>query len=472
MAAPRTKLICTLGPATAGPEQVRALVEAGCSVFRVNFSHGTPAEQAALVDAVLRVEADLGTCLGVMVDLPGPKVRLGELAEKSIRLRAEQRFVLRAGGGPGDQDGAPISYPGLAGDVHPGDRIMLADGAVDLLVREVDGDVITECVRGGLIRPRAGVNVPAERLSLPAIGDRDREGLARALDLGVTFVAQSFVRGSGDVAELRSLMGDRAVPIVAKLETRPAIDDAEAILRTADAVMVARGDLGVEMPMEEIPMLQKELLAGARLAGVPGVVATQMLESMIRAPRPTRAEASDVANAVLDGADAVLLSGETAIGDYPVEAAEAATRIAAFAEERAGRFRLTGTACRHASEAAAVAHAAAQVAAGDPDVVAIACFTETGLTANLLSAERSGVGVYAFSPHLEVRRGLCLRWGLSPLAVADPVDTDSMIAAMDEGLRAAGIAGGGDAVVMVASSPAGRAKTNMLKVHHVGAPSG
>ena len=224
MAAPRTKLICTLGPATAGPEQVRALVEAGCSVFRVNFSHGTPEEQAALVDAVLRVEADLGTCLGVMVDLPGPKVRLGELTEKSIRLRAEQRFVLRAGGGPADRDGAPISYPGLAGDVHPGDRIMLADGAVDLLVRQVDGDVITECVRGGLIRPRAGVNVPAERLSLPAIGDRDREGLARALDMGVTFVAQSFVRGAGDVAELRSLMGDRAVPIVAKLETRPAIE--------------------------------------------------------------------------------------------------------------------------------------------------------------------------------------------------------------------------------------------------------
>ena len=278
----------------------------------------------------------------------------------------------------------------------------------------------TECVRGGTVRSGQGVNVPAERLGLPAVTERDREGLVRALDLGVDLVAQSFVRDADDVAELRSLMGERPVPIVAKIETKPAVEHIEAILRVADAMMVARGDLGVELPMEEIPLLQKDLLRAARAASRPAIVATQMLESMIRAPRPTRAEATDVANAVLDGADGIMLSGETAIGRYPFEAAAAAARIAEAVESRGAEYRAAQPACRHTGEGPAVAHAAAAVASEDRDVVAITCYTETGRTARLLSAERPGCPVYAFVP-VESPPGARLLWGVIALAVANPV---------------------------------------------------
>ncbi len=465
----RTKLVCTLGPACATVDAIRALVGAGADVLRVNFSHGSEEGHAELVANARAVAERERLDLAVMADLPGPKIRLGELATEPLRLVAGQRFLLRPAGGPGDAEGAPTSYPGLAEDVRAGDRVLLADGAVELVVRGAGPNgVLTECVRGGWVRSRAGVNVPAERLSVPAITDRDRDGLARALDLGADLVAQSFVRSAADVIGLRALMGARAVPIVAKIETRPAVDDIAAILEQADAIMVARGDLGVELPMEEIPVLQKELLVAARGSGKPAIVATQMLESMIRAPRPTRAEASDVANAVLDGADAMMLSGETAIGEFPVEAARAADRIAEVVEERAGRFQAAKTPCTHTDEASAVAHAAAEIAADDAAVVAIACYTETGRTAGLLSAERPSVPIYAFVPDAPVRRGLAIRWGVVPMPARVPADTDEMIGLMDEGLRGTGVVGPGSSVVMAASSPVGKTHTNMLKVHQVG----
>jgi pyruvate kinase len=465
----RAKLVCTLGPASGTSEGVRALAEAGCDVFRVNLSHGAAGSHAELVRAVRSTAGQLERDLAVMADLPGPKIRLGELAKEPLRLTAGSPFVLRARGGPGDETGASTTYPELARDVRAGDRVLFADGAVELVVRETDGEnVVTECSRGGSVRSHAGVNVPAERLGLPAITDRDREGLAIAVELGVDLVAQSFVRGGDDLMELRDLMGGRAVPIIAKVETRPAIEDIDRVLAQADGIMVARGDLGVELPLEEIPILQKELLRKARAAGKPTVVATQMLESMIHAPRPTRAEASDVANAILDGADAIMLSAETAIGEFPTEAAGVAARIAEVAEERAGAFRATAAVCTHSDESAAVAHAVAQVAGGDPEVIAIACFTRTGRTAALLSTERPGVPIYAFAPDPAVRRRLALRWGVTALAAEIPGDTDEMIDLMDGGLRAAGVASGGDTVVMSGSLPAGKTQTNMLKVHHVG----
>lgn len=467
----RAKLVCTLGPASAAPESVRALAEAGTEVFRVNLSHGDAESHGELVRTVRAVADVLGRELAVMTDLPGPKIRIGELAAEPLSITVGARFVLRAAGPPGDVEGAPTTYPDLAHDVRTGDRVLLADGAMELIVREIVGeDVVTECVRAGSIRSRAGLNVPAERLSLPAITPRDREGLSCALDLGVDLIAQSFVRSGADLIGLRALMGERTVPIVAKIETRPAVDDIVGVLAEADAIMVARGDLGVELPMEEIPILQKELLLAARSQGKPAIVATQMLESMVHAPRPTRAEASDVANAVLDGADALMLSAETAIGEFPVEAARAAARIAQVAEERAGGFRSAATPCAHTDDAAAVAHAAAEVAAGAPDVVAIACFTGTGRTAALLSSERPGVPIYAFSPEPAVRRSLAVRWGVRALPAGLPEDTDEMIGLMDEGLCAAGLARDGDPVVMAASSPAGKTGTNMLKVHHIGGP--
>jgi pyruvate kinase len=475
MNAPGAKLVCTLGPATESSDSVRALAEAGCDVFRVNFSHGDPSDHAKRVQVARSVCDELGSDLAVMADLPGPKVRLGDLVTEPLALSAGSRFVLRPGGragAEGSAGGASITYDGLARDVQPGDRILLADGAVELIVRDVEGDeVVTEVVRAGSIRARAGVNVPAERLGLPAITDRDREALAAALDLGVDLVAQSFVRSAADVAGLRALMGARALPIVAKIETRPAVEDIDEVLEESDAVMVARGDLGVELPMEEIPIVQKEILLAARSAARPAIVATQMLESMTHAPRPTRAEATDVANAVLDGADAIMLSAETAIGEFPVEAAAAAVRIAEVAEERGSRFQAGRPGCTHADEGAVAAHAASQIARDDPDVVAVSCFTRTGRTAAFLSIERPPVPIYAFAPDPSVRRALAIRWGVRPLPAAVPEDTDDMIARMDRGLRDAGAAREGQAAVMVAASPFGKAHTNTIKIHRIGSLS-
>ena len=460
----RTKLVCTLGPATNTPKFIRGLVTAGASIFRINFSHGSSADHERAVELVRAVEAKSDGAIAVMADLPGPKVRLGTLHRDPLKLVPGQGFALRHDA-EADEESAATTYPDLARDMRTGDRILLADGAVELAVTGVDGHAVqTECVRGGTVRSGQGVNVPAERLGLPAITERDREGLARALDLGVDLVAQSFVRGPQDIKELRALMGSRAVPIVAKIETKPAVEQIDTILRVTDVVMVARGDLGVELPMEEIPLLQKDLLRAARAASTPAIVATQMLESMIRAPRPTRAEATDVANAVLDGADGIMLSGETAIGRFPFEAAAAAV------ESRGEEYRAAQPACRHAGEGPAVAHAAAAVAIEDRNVVAITCYTETGRTARLLSAERPSCPVYAFIPGEDVRRANAVLWGVTPLPARKPADTDEMIALMDEGLQAFGLAAPGDAVVMAAASPAGKTTTNMLKIHRVGSP--
>ena len=465
-----TKLVCTLGPATNTPAFVRGLVAAGASVFRVNFSHGAPEDHARAVGLVRDAEAEGDRALAVLADLPGPKVRLAAMDPDPFRFSPGQPFELRPGGS-GDDRGTSTTYPDLADDLREGDRVLLADGAVELVVRASEGRTLrTECVRGGIVRSGQGVNVPAERLTLPAVTERDREGLARALDLGVDLVAQSFVRESGDLLELRALMGERIVPIVAKIETKPAIENLGSILEVTDALMVARGDLGVELPMEQIPLLQKDLLRRSRDAGRPVVVATQMLESMTRAPRPTRAEATDVANAVLDGADAIMLSGETAIGEYPFEAAAAAAKIAAAVESRAADYRAAQPACRHRGQAAAVAHAVAAIATSEAEVVAITCYTETGSTARLLSAERPSSPIYAFMPNQQVRRVTTLNWGVVALAAERPDDTEGMIALMDGGVRERGLVAPGELVVMAASSPVGRTTTNILKLHKVGSP--
>jgi pyruvate kinase len=466
----RVKLVCTLGPATNTPAFVRGLVHAGTSVFRINFSHGSRDDHERAARLVRDAEADAGRSLAVMADLPGPKVRLGPVDPDPLRFAPGQRFALRPDG-PADEGGTTTTYPGLADDLREGDRLLLADGAVELTVSRIQGSTVrTECVRGGIVRSGQGVNVPAERLGLPAVTDRDREGLSHASEMGVDLIAQSFVRGPDDIEELRGIMGDRVVPIVAKIETKPAIENIDAILGVTDAIMVARGDLGVELPMEQIPLLQKDLLRSARSSGRPAIVATQMLESMIKAPRPTRAEATDVANAVLDGADGIMLSGETAIGEYPFEAAAAASKIAEAAEARTADYRATQPACRHTGEAAAVAHAVADVASAEPDVVAITCFTETGRTARLLSAERPSCPIFAFMPDAAVRRATTVQWGVTPLPCEHPADTDEMIVLMDRGLREHGVADPGQLVVMAAASPAGRTTTNMLKLHLVGSP--
>jgi pyruvate kinase len=489
----RTKLVCTLGPATL--DRIPELIDAGVDVARLNFSHGSLDDHARAAERVRAAAHAAGRIVGILADLPGPKVRMGTFPGGSVELPTGARFLFHphdpASAPPGDVTGTSTTHRGLPADVRPGDRVLLADGAVELRVLE-QGDAerpaVAEVVRGGVARSRTGVNVPSERLSLPAVSERDRVCLAAALELGVDFVAQSFVRRAADLLELRAAIGGDSVPIVAKIETRAAIDAQDEILAETDAIMVARGDLGVEIDFEDVPLVQKELVRRARIAGVPVIVATQMLESMTAAPRPTRAEASDAANAVLDGADAIMLSAETAVGAYPIEAAKAAVRIVDVADERgaayappldrsllhpkAGSWRPAGIPGDADVDAAwALAAAAADLADRDPKIMAIACFTGTGRRAALLSSARPGEPIVAFSPDERVLRRLTIWHGIEPRPLDPPGDTDGLLAAMDDALRACRLAAPGELVVLVASSPNGRGRTNLVKVHAIDGPA-
>jgi pyruvate kinase len=460
-----TKLVCTIGPSSEA--RVGELIDAGMDVARINCSHGERDDHDRLLRAVRSAAEGTGRRVGIMVDLPGPKIRLGELEGGKVTLETGATFTLQADG-TGDARGAATTHPGLAGELEPGDRILLADGAAELRVVEPSGSaLVTEVVRGGTVRSRAGVNVPSERLGIPAITPKDEDDLAWAVGEGVDMVAQSFVRRAFDVRALAGLIGEPRPVLVAKIETKAAVEDAAAIIAAADAVIVARGDLGVETALEEIPVHQKRLVDLANRAAVPVVVATQMLESMISAPRPTRAEAGDVAGAVFDGADAVMLSAETAIGEFPIEAARTAARILEAAETSGAEF-LPATREPDALdlEELPLARAAAVLARrGGAD--AVACFTRTGLTARLLSAARPGVPIVAFSPDPRAVGRMTLFHGVRPMSIEAPEDTDGMIASMDEGLRSAGLVEPGAGVVMVASSPAGQTHANLLKVHRV-----
>ncbi|MBA3308400.1 MAG: pyruvate kinase [Chloroflexi bacterium] len=487
---PHTKLVCTLGPASA--ERIPALIEAGMSVARLNFSHGTEADHRRTATAVRQAAATVGWPVALMADLPGPKVRLGDLVRGSITLRDGARLLIRGHDAPGDETVVSTSHPALGSDLEVGDRVLLADGAVELRVLAAGDLLETEVVRGGTVRSGAGVNIPSERLTLPAITERDRRALEVALSIGVDLVAQSFVRRAQDLSSLRTLLGRHRVGVVAKLETRAAVEDLAAILEGADAVMVARGDLGVEIPYEEIPLVQKRIVAAALAVGRPVIVATQMLESMTAHSRPTRAEASDVTTAVLEGADAVMLSAETAIGRHPIEAAKAAMRICGFAEangaayetrlERSRPFPPPVVADRRpvhggglpteeeAEQRAAwaIASAAADLADRDPHIGALACYTTSGRTAALLSAARPHKAILALSADPVVLRRLALYRGVVAGAAEQPADTDAVVALIDRVARESLGLGTGASVVIVAGSPVGRALTNVLRVHRLG----
>ena len=459
----RTKLVCTIGPATI--ERVDELVEAGMDVARVNFSHGNAERHALAADRVRAAAEASGRNVAVLVDLSGPKIRLGDFAAGEVELEPGTGFDLHPEPWPaGDAHGAHVGRQ-LVGELAAGDRILLADGAAELRVTGADDVLHTEVVRGGTVRSRAGVNVPAERLSGPILTERDRADIPRAIEIGADLVAQSFVRRAADIAELRELLGPDGPPIVAKIETRPAVDDFDAICEAADAIMLARGDLGVELPYEEVPIIQKQLLRRALDRGVPTIVATQMLESMTGAPRPTRAEASDVANAIFDGADAIMLSGETAIGAYPILAAEAAVRIARLCEERGPELLPDGAPPRPGSDASALAFAAASVAATEPDVSAIACYTRTGRTARMIAALRPRVPILAFSPDGAVVRQLALVHGVEARPCVPPPDTGGRLGLMAWLLGEDTTLPPGSAVVLVASTATPGSGPNLLEVH-------
>ncbi len=467
----RTKLVCTVGPASA--RHVAELVAAGMDVARLNFSHGTPAARAVAAGSVRAASAAADRPVAVLADLSGPKLRLGELEGGVVRLQTGRPFALRPTGRPrggpslGPTAGAVVTYRRLAADVRPGDRVLLADGAVELRVTAVGDDVETEVVRGGTIRSRQGVSIPSERLSTPALTARDRQDVPRALELGADFVAQSFVRRAADVRQLRDLLGPDGPPIVAKIETRPAIDAFDEILDVVQAVMIARGDMGVELPYEEVPIVQKQLVRRALDRGIPTIVATQMLESMITSPRPTRAEASDVANAVFDGADAIMLSGETAIGAFPVLAAEAAVRIIRLCEERGTALLPAGAIVPASGDAGALAYAASALASADLGVAAIACYTRSGRTARMLSALRPRVPIFAFSPDPVVVARLSLVHGVLARTCVPPSDTAARLGLMAWLLSESRDLPPGSAVALVASTAEAGSGPNLLEVHRL-----
>ena len=460
----RTKLVATIGPASI--DCIPELLAAGMDVARINLSHGTDEEHALAIGRVR--EAD--PTAAVLVDLPGPKIRLGDLVEPVVKLTAGDGFVLRPGDeAPGDASSAYVGYPALGEDLRAGDRILLADGAAELRVVSIGPEVQTEVVRGGPIRPHAGVSVPSDRLSRPTLTEEDRRGAPRVAALGANYLAQSFVRRSDDIRELRALTGSAALPIVAKIETRAAVDDFDDVARAADAVMIARGDLGVELPFEEVPIIQKQLVRRALDLGVPVIVATQMLESMVVAPRPTRAEASDVANAIFDGADAILLSAETAIGANPVLAVEAAARIAVECDRRGSAYLSPGRSPTAETDADALAYAAVALAGAEADVTAIACYTRSGRTARILSSLRPRVPILAFSPDPVVVAELALVHGVH----ARPCEAaaDARLAFLSGHLEAEPGLPAGSAVVLVASTAAPGSGPNLLEVARVLRPS-
>jgi pyruvate kinase len=464
----KTKIVATVGPACDEPGVLEALMDAGVDVVRLNASHTSREDLQRRLDAVRAAAGRCGRHVAVMLDLGGPKLRIGEMADDTILVEGAH-FALVAGDCPGDATQACVTYAGLFDDLAVGDRVLLDDGRIALAVTAVTpGRVEAVVETGGPLGSHKGVNVPGVRLGLDAVTPKDLDDVAWALEAGVDLIAQSFVRGPQDVARLRAAMGPHPLPIVAKIEKHEAAGAIEAIVAVADAVMVARGDLGVETSAEEVPVLQRAIVAACHAAGRPVVVATQMLESMITAVRPTRAEASDVANAVFEGADAVMLSAETAVGRHPALAVETMARICVTAEEYGGPLAHTRALVGSRDDVTRAVSAAVCSLAADLDVAAIVTATESGATARAVAAHRPAVPVVAITPDARVARQLALVWGVVPEVVPAPANLEEMAGAAAEVARATGFARPGDLIALtagVALSLPGT--TDMLRVVHV-----
>jgi pyruvate kinase len=467
----RAKIVVTLGPASASPQRIRQLVDAGMDVARLNLSHGSHTDHEAAYAEVRRASDDTGRSVGVLVDLQGPKIRLGRIAAGPVTVAAGDELVITTDDVPGDRHIVSTTYAGLPDDVHPGDRILIDDGRVTLTVTAVAGrDVTTHVVVGGQLSDHKGLNLPDVDVSAPALTDKDIADLRWALRLRADLVALSFVRSRDDIAAVHRVMDEVGVrlPVLAKVEKPQAAHQLADIVDAFDGIMVARGDLGVEMPLEQVPLVQKDAVRLARAAAKPVIVATQMLESMVHAARPTRAETSDVANAVLDGADAVMLSEETSVGDYPVETVTTMARILATVDAGGAAFLPPLPPLEHASVADAITTAAAQVGAS-VGAQALVAFTQTGDTARRLARHRSPIPVLAFTPTQAVRSQLSLTWGVETFLVSAVEHTDDMVRLVDAALIDIDRLHVGDPVVIVAGSPPGiPGSTNALRVHRIG----
>ena len=472
----RTKIVCTIGPATRSPENLRLLVEAGMNVARLNFSHGSHQQHAEVIASLRAIARELDTPLALLQDLSGPKVRVGTIAGDGVQLRPGATATLTLADVPGDESEINLPVPEIFEAVGSGTHLMLDDGLLELRVRSKRADaLVCEVIVGGLLTSNKGVNVPGVSLPIAAVTDKDLDDLRFGIAQKVDYVAASFVRTASDIAVLRGVCeAARAkIPLIAKIEKHEAVQNIDAIMEAVDGIMVARGDLGVEVPIDEVPVIQKMLIHKANRAGKPVITATQMLDSMIRNPRPTRAEVSDVANAIFDGTDAVMLSGETAVGLYPFETVRMMARIATHTEgsidygsilDRKERFD-TGQ-----SITGAVGQATCDIA-HDLNCAAILTASATGRTARVVSRYRPRAPIICATNLRETYQRLALVWGVHPVIVEMADDSDSMMQASIDAAAQTGLVKNDDVVVLTGGVPVGRpGSTNFIKIHRIGQP--
>ena len=473
----RTKIVATVGPAIANPEMLRAVIEAGATTLRLNFSHGTHDDHQRAIQLIRQISYELQQPVGILQDLQGPKIRLGKFADGPITLKRGDAFTLTSRQVPGTPEISSVTYPLLANEVPDGSTILLDDGRVEMKVESVDQatkSLHCRVVVGGPLSNAKGVNFPGVYLSIKALTDKDRVDLKFGLAQGVDWIALSFVRNPQDVVEIKEIISaaGKSIPVIAKIEKHEAIEQMEDILSLCDGVMVARGDLGVELPAEEVPMLQKRLISTANRLGIPVITATQMLDSMVNSPRPTRAEISDVANAILDGTDAVMLSNEAAVGNYPVEAVETMARIAErIDQERSLSFQpAVGTAERSIPNA--ISQAVSQIA-HQLKARAILTLTKSGSTARNVSKFRPNIPILAVTPHMEVARRLQMVWGVQPLMVVNFPSTRQTLQASLNAAQEQGLVVEGDLIVRTAGTLQGvSGSTDLIKVEIVTAVMG
>lgn len=466
----RAKIVATLGPATSSYDNIRAIIDAGVDVARMNLSHGSYEVHEGVYANVRKAADDAGKPVAVLVDLQGPKIRLGKFEAGPYELAEGDIFKITTEDIIGTKEISSTTFKGLPNDVKPGDFLLIDDGKVRVRVIEVEGPVVTtEVIVAGPVSNNKGINLPGVAVNVPALSDKDEADLRWGLKLGADLIALSFVRNARDIERVHEIMAEegRKVPVVAKIEKPQAVDALEEIIEAFDAIMVARGDLGVELPLEAVPIVQKRAVELARRAAKPVIVATQMLESMISSPVPTRAETSDVANAVLDGADAVMLSGETSVGEYPTVTVQTMARIVTSTEEH-GLERILPLGTRPRTQSGAITLAAVEVA-DFVEAKFLCVFTESGESARRMARLRSRIPILAFTPEESVRRRMSLFWGVQSFVVGRVTHTDQMVAQVDEALKSTGRAVDGDKVIIISGSPPGiPGTTNDIRVHRVG----
>ena len=466
----RAKIVCTMGPAVESPEKVRELIAAGMNMARLNLSHGSYEEHQGRLNRVREAAKEAGKAVAILVDLQGPKIRLARFENGPHELARGDIFTITTDEVPGTKERVGTTYKGLPGDCKPGDFIMIDDGKVTVEVIEVKGnDVVTKCIFPGTVSNNKGLNLPGVAVSVPAMSDKDEEDLRWGLRAGADFIALSFVRNAADIKDVHAIMDEVGIhiPVIAKIEKPQAVDNLEEIVDAFDGIMVARGDLGVEMPIEDVPMVQKRCVELARDAAKPVIVATQMLDSMITNSRPTRAEATDCANAVLDGADALMLSGETSVGDFAIEAVQTMARIIEKTEEQ-GLHRIRPLSHAPKTKGGAVTKAAAEVG----EVLGakyLVTFTQSGDSARRISRLRSRLPILAITPEEGTYNRLALSWGIEPLISPMVKHTDDMVLQADRILIESKRAAIGEQVMIIAGAPPGiPGSTNAMRVHTVG----